>query len=59
MFHGHHDVTASMMLTPRAEADRKRTPGGRRGPEGLVVQRLSIRVMIVVNVANEVEICRP
>jgi hypothetical protein len=36
MFHGHYDVTASVMLTPRAEADRKRPAGERRGPEAVI-----------------------
>jgi hypothetical protein len=39
--------TASNDGSPRAEADRKRSPGERRGPEPLMMQRLSTIVVVV------------
>src|SRR5690349_13838380 len=44
------------MDSPRAEADRKRSPGERCGPEPLILQRLSIIVVRVVKGVNEVVI---
>ena len=59
LFHGHHVVhRLHTMLAPRAEADRKGSNGERRGPECLVLQRLSTCVATVFSEANEVEIHR-